>query len=55
MAGSDTLEGVEAGLGHDPDGLNTEYADPTPDPGRSLMLPVRREMPSRVTLMPPAR
>ena len=36
MAGSDTLEDVEAGLGHDPDDVNTECADPTRDPERAL-------------------
>ena len=45
---SNRLEEVEAGLGHDPDDVYTEYADPTRDAWRALVLPVLREISSRL-------
>ena len=45
---SNRLEEVETGLGHDPDEVYMEYVDPGRDPWRALVLPVLREMPSRL-------
>jgi hypothetical protein len=42
---SNRLEEVEAGLGHDPDEVWTEYRDPGRDPWRALVLPVLRQVP----------
>ena len=44
---SNRLEEVEAGLGHDPDDVYTEYADPGRDAWRALVLPVLKRMPAR--------
>ena len=41
---SNRLEEVEVGLGHDPDEVYTEYADPGRDSWRALVLPVLRAM-----------
>ncbi len=44
---SNRLEEVEAGLGHDPDDVYTEYADVTRDPWQSLVLPVLKHIPAK--------
>ena len=40
------LEAVEAGLEHDPDEVNAEYANPGRDPWRPSVLPVLRDVPA---------
>jgi len=44
---SNRLEEVEAGLGHDPDDVYSEYADVTRDPWQSLVLPVLKHIPAK--------
>ncbi len=44
---SNRLEEVEAGLGHDPDEVYTQYADPGREPWRPLVLPVLKHIPAK--------
>ncbi len=44
---SNRLEEVEAGLGHDPDEVYTQYTDAQRDPWQSLVLPVLKHIPAK--------
>jgi len=44
---SNRLEEVEAGLGHDPDEVYTQYPDAQCDPWRKLVLPVLKHIPAK--------
>ena len=44
---SNRLNEVEAGLGHDPDEIYTQYADPTRDPWRVPVVPVLKQIPAK--------
>ncbi len=44
---SNRLEEVEAGLGHDPDEVYTQYPDPRRDTWRALVLPVLKHIPAK--------
>ncbi len=44
---SNRLEEVEAGLGHDPEEVYTQYPDPRRDPWRALVQPVLKDIPAK--------